>query len=201
MVGKNQHGDNNCVLEEADFLQRPTEYSSGATSGRNLFRQWKDKLLQGLRIHQSRCVLCIQIQHITNLPPSLEGCALVVGWKTKGSNGEHTNPVYVNSGSTFFDEIFLHYCAFEVSENLRSCFIWVSLVDTADCDLGLFRIDISDLINSESSHSRGSNSNSKATMGGKAMSFVLGGVACGGVLNLNVYCRMMDEDSRNGAGM
>jgi hypothetical protein len=132
---------------------------------------------------------------------SLEGRALVVGWKTKGSNGEQTNPVYVNRRSASFDEIFLHYCGFEVSENLESCFICVSLVDSADCDLGSFHVDLSDLIKAESSHSRSSNSNSKATMGGKAMSFVLGGAANGGVLNLNVYCRMMDEDSRNGAGM
>ncbi|KAJ4744570.1 light-independent protochlorophyllide reductase subunit [Rhynchospora pubera] len=198
MVGKNQNGAT-CLQEEVDLLQKPTNYSSGSTSGRNLFREWKYKLLHGMRINRSRCVLCIQIQHISNLPLSVEGRALVVGWKTKGSKGEHTNPVHVNRGSASFDEIFLHYCGFEVSESLKSCFIWVSLVDSADCDLGTFHVDLSELANAENSNSRCSNSNSKASVGGKAMSFVLGGVASGGVLNINVYCRMMDEDSRDGA--
>lgn len=198
MVGKNQNGAS-YLQEELDLLQKQTNYSSGSTSSRNLFRQWKYKFLQGMRIHRSRCVLCIQIQHISNLPLSVEGRALVVGWKTKGSKGEHTNPVHVNRGNASFDEIFLHYCGFEVSENLRNCFIWVSLVDSADCDLGRFHVDLSELANAEGSNSRGSNSNSKTNMGGKAMSFVLGGVASGALLNLNVYCRMMDEDSRDGA--
>ncbi|KAF3319885.1 N-terminal C2 in EEIG1 and EHBP1 [Carex littledalei] len=198
MVGKNQNGAS-YLQEELDLLQKSTNYSSGSTSGRNLFRQWKYKFLQGMRIHRSRCVLCIQIQHISNLPLSVEGRGLIVGWKTKGSKGEHTNPVHVNRGSASFDEIFLHYCGFEVSENLKSCFIWVSLVDSADCDLGTFHVDLSKLANAERSNSRGSNSNSKTTMGGRAMSFVLGGVASGAVLNLNVYCRMMDKELRDGA--
>ena len=94
-------------------------------------------------------------------------------------------------GIASFDEIFLHYCSTDVRSILKNFTIWVSLVDAADCDLGTFHVDLSELAMVE---------NLNSNFGGKSMSFVLGGMASGGALNLSVYCRMLEEAQDNIVG-
>lgn len=114
----------------------------------------------------------------------MDGQVLVVGWKTKGCKGEHTLPVHVCEGIASFDEIFLHYCSTDFRSILKNFTIWVSLVDAADCDLGTFHVDLGEFAMVE---------NLNSNFGGKSMSFILGGMASGGALNLSVYCRMLEE--------
>ncbi|KAJ3672156.1 hypothetical protein LUZ60_006877 [Juncus effusus] len=185
------------LQEELDLLHKLNNHSPSNSGRKNLFHHWKLKLLESMKFRRSHCVICIQVQQITNLPSAVEGRALIVGWKTKGSKGEHTNPVYVDHRKANFDEIFLHYCGTEKSQSqLRSFMIWVSLVDSADCELGRFHVDLSELANNDQMSSNG-NICSNSRFGGRGMRFTLGGMADGGILNLSVYCRMMDKDSQD----
>ncbi|KAG1361426.1 putative 4-coumarate--CoA ligase-like 5 [Cocos nucifera] len=186
MMDRTQHGAL-LLLEELDLLHKARNPPPEATSRRNVFRNWKWKVLDFLddiRRRGSRCVVCLQVHQVGGLPSAMDGQVLVVGWKTKGCKGEHTLPVHVRQGVASFDEIFLHYCGTDVRSILRNFTIWVSLVDAADCDLGTFHVDLSELAMVE---------NLNSNFGGKSMSFILGGMASGGALNLSVYCRMLEE--------
>lgn len=179
------------LLEELDLLQRPKAPDQSKPSRRSMLCHWKWKLVRfvdGIRRRRPHCVICIQIHQIDGLPPMMDGQVLVVGWKTKGCKGEHTLPIHVCQGNASFDEIFLHYCSRDVESALKSFTIWASLVDAADCDLGTFRVDLTQLAPADDSNS---------LLGGKTLSFVLGGLASGGALRLSVYCRMMEEESHD----
>ncbi|XP_072973103.1 uncharacterized protein [Typha angustifolia] len=190
MADKTQHGAR--LLEELGFLHKSKGYSSETTTSRkNVLCNWKWKLLdylEGIRMRRSRCVVCLQVHHISGLPPAMEGRVVILGWKTKGCKGEHTFPVHVNEGNANFDEIFLHYCGNNIVSILKRFTIWVSLVDAADCDLGTFHVDLSELAALENLNPR---------FGGKSMSFALGGIASGGTLSLSVYTRMIEENSHD----
>lgn len=136
-------------------------------------------------MRRSRCVVCLQVHKIETLPSSMDGRAVVVGWRTKWWKGEQTLHVYVCQGIASFEEIFLHCGNADVSSTSKSVTVWVSLVDAVDCDLGTFHVDLSELAIVE---------NSNSEFGGKAFSFDLTGAGHGGVLKLSLFCRIIEED-------
>ncbi|XP_062221340.1 uncharacterized protein LOC133920762 [Phragmites australis] len=165
----------------------------GSRQGRGARRQWKCRLLGslgGLRPRRPRCVVCLQVQHVTGLPPAAEGHGVVVGWRGKGGEGEHTAPALVARGAAAFDEVFLNYFS-AGGATLRSFTVWAALVHAAaNGDLGAFPVDLTEVAAAESSHPR---------FGGKALSFPLGGAGAGAVLTVSVYCRVMEHEETHGA--
>ncbi|RRT75938.1 hypothetical protein B296_00016148 [Ensete ventricosum] len=193
MEEKAQHGTR--LLEELDLLEKQPKKVSGPASPRNVFGFWRRKVLRFLdgfrRRGGSHCVVCLQVHQIDGLPSAMDGRVLVVGWRTKGCQGEHTLPVHVSGGVASFDDIFLHHhCISDVQSMLGSFTVWASLVDAADCDLGTFHVDLTDFAAPPPAAAVENNSN--AAFPGKTMSFVLGGVAGGGALRLSVYCRTLE---------
>jgi hypothetical protein len=125
------------------------------------------------------------------MPAAAEGRGVVVGWRSKGGEGEHTAPGRVSrGGAAAFDETFLHYFS-AGGATLRSFTVWAALVaDTATGgggggELGVFPIDLAEAAADESNNPR---------FGGKVLSFPLGGAAAGAVLTVSVYCRVMEEE-------
>ena len=160
-----------------------------ATNARKMLSFWRCGGL-GLsteiqKRRRSRCVVCLQVHKIVSLPSSMDGRAVVVGWRTKWWKGEQTLPVHVCQGIANFEEIFLHCGNADVSSISKSVIVWVSLVDAVDCDLGTFHVDLSELAIVE---------NSNLEFGGKAFSFDLAGAAHGGALKLSLFCRIVEED-------
>jgi hypothetical protein len=189
MVGKppqnhHHHGSSSLGAEELDLLHMAT--SSGEGTG--VLGQWKCKLLGslgGLLPRRARCVVCLQVQRVTGLPAAAEGHGVVVGWRSKGCEGEHTAPARVARGAAAFDEVFLHYFA-AGSATLRHFTVWAALLDTdADGNLGAFPVNLAE------------STNSPRWFGGKAISFPLGGAAPGAVLTVSVYCRVMEHEANN----
>jgi hypothetical protein len=189
MVGKppqnhHHHGSSSLGAEELDLLHMAT--SSGEGTG--VLGQWKCKLLGslgGLLPRRARCVVCLQVQRVTGLPAAAEGHGVVVGWRSKGCEGEHTAPARAARGAAAFDEVFLHYFA-AGSATLRHFTVWAALLDTdADGNLGAFPVNLAE------------STNSPRWFGGKAISFPLGGAAPGAVLTVSVYCRVMEHEENN----
>uniref|UniRef100_A0A0E0K6W4 C2 NT-type domain-containing protein n=1 Tax=Oryza punctata TaxID=4537 RepID=A0A0E0K6W4_ORYPU len=193
MVGKpHHHGSSSLVAEELNLLHR--DGGDGGRGGAGL-GQWKCRLLGSLaglgRPRRARCVVCLQVQHVTGLPPAAEGRGVVVGWRGKGGEGEHTSPVRVSRGAAAFDEVFLNYFV-AGGATLRSFAVWAALVDSASArggDLGSFPVDLTEIATAESSNPR---------FGGKALSFPLGGAVAGAVLTVSVYCRVMEQEENHG---
>ncbi|XP_008680631.1 uncharacterized protein [Zea mays] len=208
MVGKlpqhrHHHGSSSLGAEELNLLHMarggsPPDGGGGGGESRGALGQWKCRLLGSLRPCRARCVVCLQVQHVTGLPPAAEGHGLVVGWRSKGGEGEHTAPARVARGAAAFDEVFLqHFTA--GSATLRGFTVWAALLDAPadNGDLGAFPVDLAEVA---AAAAETSNSNA-SKFGGKALSFPLGGAAAGAVLSVSVYCRVMDqhEDSHGAA--
>uniref|UniRef100_A0ACD5ZA68 Uncharacterized protein n=1 Tax=Avena sativa TaxID=4498 RepID=A0ACD5ZA68_AVESA len=200
MVGSSRthhHASSSLLPEELNLLHHKAMCSpeggggvQGAGAGRGALGQWKFRLLGALRPRRPRCVVCLQVQRVTGMPPAAEGRGVVVGWRSKGGEGEHTAPATVSrGGAAAFDETFLHYFS-AGGATLRSFTVWAALVaDSASGagggdDLGAFPVDLAEAAADESNNPR---------FGGKALSFPLGGAAAGAVLTVSVYCRVMEE--------
>ncbi|CAN6252811.1 unnamed protein product [Urochloa humidicola] len=207
MVGKPQHhGSSSLGAEELNLLHMASMGSppdGGGDSGRGGLGQWKCSRLLGslvggrLRPRRARCVVCLQVQHVTGLPPAVEGRGVVVGWRGKGGEGEHTAPARVARGAAAFDEVFLHYFSASAGgggATLRRSFtVWAALLDSspaANGDLGAFPVDLAEVAAAETSNPK---------FGGKALSFPLGGAAAGAVLTVSIYCRVMEPEENHGA--
>ena len=197
MVGKPQHhhhGSSSLGAEEFNLLHMARgSPDGGGGEGRGALGQWNCKLLSslgGLRPRRVRCVVCLQVQHVTGLPPAAEGRGVVVGWRSKGGEGEHTAPARVERAAAAFDEVFLHYFS-AGGATLRSFTVWAALLDSAaNGDLGAFPVDLTEVAAAESSN---------PNFGCKALSFPLGGVATGAVLTVSIYCRVMEHEENHGA--
>ncbi|CAN6273966.1 unnamed protein product [Urochloa humidicola] len=210
MVGKPQHhhhGSSSLGAEELNLLHmaRGSPPDGRGESGRGGLGQWKcsrllGSLVGGLRPRRARCVVCLQVQHVTGLPPAAEGRGVVVGWRGKGGEGEHTAPARVARGAATFDEVFLHYFSASAGAaggggaTLRRSFtVWAALLDSspaANGDLGAFPVDLAEVAAAETSNPK---------FGGKALSFPLGGAAAGAVLTVSIYCRVMEPEENHGA--
>ncbi|KAF7003742.1 hypothetical protein CFC21_085331 [Triticum aestivum] len=206
MVGSktHHHASSSLLPEELNLLQKArcspddgngvVHNNNGGGGGRGALGQWKCRLLDSLRPRRPRCVVCLQVQHVTGMPPAAEGRGVVVGWRSKGGEGEHTAPARVSrGGAAAFDEVFLHYFTAGGS-TLRSFTVWAVLVDEDSApgggDIGAFPVDLAEAAAAESSHPQ---------FGGKALSFPLGGAAAGAVLTVSVYCRVMEQEEIHGA--
>uniref|UniRef100_A0A453Q307 C2 NT-type domain-containing protein n=1 Tax=Aegilops tauschii subsp. strangulata TaxID=200361 RepID=A0A453Q307_AEGTS len=206
MVGSktHHHASSSLLPEELNLLQKarcsPDDGNgvhNGGGGGRSALGQWKCRLLDSLRPRRPRCVVCLQVQHVTGMPPAAEGRGVVVGWRSKGGEGEHTAPARVSrGGAAAFDEVFLHYFTAGGS-TLRSFTVWAALVEDDPArggggggDLGAFPVDLAEAAVAESSHPQ---------FGGKALSFQLGGAAAAAVLTVSVYCRVMEQEEIHGA--
>uniref|UniRef100_A0ACD5ZGI3 Uncharacterized protein n=1 Tax=Avena sativa TaxID=4498 RepID=A0ACD5ZGI3_AVESA len=200
MVGSSKthhHASSSLLPEELNLLHHKAMCSpeggggvhGAGAGGRGSLGQWKCRLLGALRPRRPRCVVCLQVQRVTGMPPAAEGRGVVVGWRSKGGEGEHTAPATVSrGGAAAFDETFLHYFS-AGGATLRSFTVWAALVaDSASGagggDLGAFPVDLAEAAADESNNPR---------FGGKALSFPLGGAAAGAVLTVSVYCRVMEE--------
>lgn len=160
--------------------------------GRGALGHWKCRLLGSLRPRRPRCVVCLQVQHVTGLPPAAEGRGVVVGWRSRGGEGEHTAPARVARGAAAFNEVFLQH--FTVGgATLRGFTVWAALLEAPDNngDLGAFPVDLAGVAAAEAETSNPSK------FGGKALSFPLGGAAAGAVLTVSIYCRVMDQHEDN----
>ena len=198
MVGKAQHhhhGSSSLGAEELNLLHMARgspDGGGGRGESRGALGQWKCRLLGslgGLLPRRARCVVCLQVQHVTGLPPAAEGRGVVVGWRSKGGEGEHTAPARVTRGAAAFDDVFLHYFS-AGGAPLRSFTVWAALLDSpANGDLGAFPVDLTEIAAAETSNPK---------FGGKALSFPLGGAAAGAVLTVSIYCRVMEPDENNG---
>jgi hypothetical protein len=198
MVGSktHHHASSSLLPEELNLLHHKAMCSpeggggvNGAGAGRGALGQWTSRLLGALRPRRPRCVVCLQVQRVTGMPAASEGRGVVVGWRSKGGEGENTAPARVSrGGAAAFDETFLHYFSAGGS-TLRSFTVWAALVaDTATGgggDLGVFPIDLAEAAADESNNPR---------FGGKVLSFPLGGAAAGAVLTVSVYCRVMEQE-------
>lgn len=195
MVGKpehpHHHGSSSLGAEELNLLHKARGSPDGdGEMGRGALGQWKCRLLGSLlrQPRRPRCVVCLQVQHVTGLPPAAEGRGVVVGWRSssKGGQGEHTAPARVTRGAVAFDEVFLHY----FTATLRGFTVWAALLDSPenDGDLGAFPVDLAEVAAAESSNPK---------FGGKALSFPLGGAAAGAVLTVSIYCRVMDHEEKH----
>jgi hypothetical protein len=191
MVGKPQHhhhGSSSLGAEELNLLHmaRGSPDGGGRGESRGALGQWKCRLLGslgGLLPRRARCVLCLQVQHVTGLPQAAEGRGVVVGWRSKGGEGEHTAPARVTRGAAAFDEVLL--------ATPRSFTVWAALLDSpANGDLGAFPVDLTEVAAAETSNPK---------FGGKALSFPLGGAAAGAVLSVSIYCRVMEPEENHGA--
>ncbi|KAL6635356.1 hypothetical protein ACP70R_028027 [Stipagrostis hirtigluma subsp. patula] len=199
MVGKPQHhhhGSSSLGAEELNLLHMargsPDGGGGGGGDGRGALGQWKCRLLGslgGLLPRRARCVVCLQVQRITGLPPAAEGRVVVAGWRSKGGEGEHTTPARVARGAAAFDEVFLHYFS-AGGATLRGFTVWAALLDSDNGDLGAFSVDLTGVAAAESSN---------PNFGGKVLSFPLGGAAAGAVLTVSVYCRVMEHEENHGA--
>ncbi|KAJ1281629.1 hypothetical protein BS78_04G320100 [Paspalum vaginatum] len=196
MVGKphhHHHGSSSLGAEELNLLHMARgSPDGGGGESRAPLGQWRCKLLGslgGLRSRRPRCVVCLQVQHVTGLPPTAEGHGLVVGWRIKGGEGEHTAPARVERGAAAFDEVLLHYFS-AGGATVRSFTVWAALLDSPanGGDLGAFPVDLAEVAAAESS---------KPKFGGKALSFPLGGAAAGAVLTVSIYCRVMEQREEN----
>ncbi|KAG9447654.1 hypothetical protein H6P81_013782 [Aristolochia fimbriata] len=133
---------------------------------------------------RSRCLVCLQVHKIKDLPLCMEGTSLVLGWRTHGWAGETTGSVHVHEGTADFDEIFLHYCT--VQSPSKSFSIWVSTADEKlVSDLGTFQVDLSQLKPVQ-------NANPKFC--GKTMSFDLGGRTAEGKLSVSLYYTIIEPE-------
>ncbi|KAM0909262.1 hypothetical protein ACQ4PT_014935 [Festuca glaucescens] len=200
MVGSktHHHASSSLLPEELNLLHHKAMCSPeggrvvhAAGGGRSALGQWKGRLLGALRPRRPRCVVCLQVQRVTGMPPAAEGRGVVVGWRSKGGEGEHTAPAQVSrGGAAAFNETFLHYFS-SGGSMLRSFTVWAALVaDMATGggggeDIGAFPVDLAEAAADESNNPR---------FGGKALSFPLGGAAAGAVLTVSVYCRVMEEE-------
>jgi hypothetical protein len=201
MVGKPQHhhhGSSSLGAEELNLLHMAMASSpdgGGGGESRGALGQWKCRLLGslgGLLPRRARCVVCLQVQHVAGLPPAAEGRGVVVGWRSKGGEGEHTAPARVARGAAAFDDVFLNYFS-AGSATLRSFTVWAALLDSpaASGDLGAFPVDLTEIAATETANPK---------FGGKALSFPLGGAAAGAVLTVSIYCRVMEpEENHHGA--
>ncbi|RLN08272.1 hypothetical protein C2845_PM11G21870 [Panicum miliaceum] len=198
MVGKPQHhhhGSSSLGAEELNLLHmaRGSPDGGGRGESRGALGQWKCRLLGslgGLLPRRARCVVCLQVQHVTGLPQAAEGRGVVVGWRSKGGEGEHTAPARVTRGAAAFDDVFLHYFS-AGGATLRSFTVWAALLDSpANGDLGAFPVDLTEVAAAETSNPK---------FGGKALSFPLGGAAAGAVLTVSIYCRVMEPEENHGA--
>jgi hypothetical protein len=188
------HGSSSSLgapAEELNLLHMATRGSPGGEGTSGVLGQWKCRLLGslgGLLPRRARCVVCLQVQRVTGLPPDAEGHGVVVGWRSKGGEGEHTAPARVARGAAAFDDVFMHYFA-AGSATLRHFAVWAALLDTdADGSLGAFPIDLSEVAAAGSSDT-------------KVLSFPLGGAAPGAVLTVSIYCRVMEhEENHHPAG-
>jgi len=188
MVGKppqhrHHHGSSSLGAEELNLLHMsrgsPPDGGGGRGESQGALGQWKCRLLGSLRPRRPRCVVCLQVQHVTGLPPAAEGRGVVVGWRSRGGEGEHTAPARVAWGAAAFDEVFLQH--FTVGgATLRGFTVWAALLDapTNNGDLGAFPVDV-------------------AEVAAAALSFPLGGAAAGAVLTVSIYCRVMDQHEDN----
>ena len=203
MVGSktHHHASSSLLPEELDLLHHKPMCSpegggvvhgagGAGAGGRGGLGQWKCRLLGALRPRRQRCVVCLQVQRVTGMPPAAEGRGVVVGWRSKGgAEGENTAPARVSrDGAAAFDETFLHYFS-AGGATLRSFTVWAALVaDSASgggVDLGAFPLDLAEAAAAESSN---------PMFGGKELSFPLGGAAAGAVLTVSVYCRVMEQE-------
>ncbi|TVU27709.1 hypothetical protein EJB05_19206, partial [Eragrostis curvula] len=187
MVGKpqNHHRVTSSLgVEELNLLHMARgSPEGGGGEGSGVLGQWKCKLL-GLLPRRARCVVCLQVQRVTGLPPAAEGHGVVVGWRSKGGEGEHTRrrgwrgapPRSTSAGSA----------------TLRNFTVWAALLDTdADGNLGAFPVDLTEVAAAESANPK---------LGGKVVSFPLGGAAAGAVLTVSIYCRVLEhEENLHGA--
>ncbi|RCV08927.1 hypothetical protein SETIT_1G365800v2 [Setaria italica] len=200
MVGKPQHhhhGSSSLGAEELNLLHMargsPDGGGRGGGESRGALGQWKCRLLGslgGLLPRRARCVVCLQVQHVTGLPPAAEGRGVVVGWRSKGGEGEHTAPARVARGAAAFDEVFLHHFS-AGGATLRSFTVWAALLDSpANGDLGAFPVDLTEVAAAETFNPK---------FGGKVLSFPLGGAAAGAVLTVSIYCRVMEPEESHGA--
>lgn len=208
MVGKppqhrHHHGSSSLGAEELNLLHMargsPPDGGGGGAGGesRGALGQWKCRLLGSLlRPRRPRCVVCLQVQHVTGLPPAAEGRGVVVGWRSKGGEGEHTAPARVARGAAAFDEVFLQRFT-SGGATLRSFTVWAALLDAPanNGDLGAFPVDVTEIA------AAAAETSNPSKFGGKALSFPLGGAAAGAVLTVSIYCRVMDqhEDNNHGA--
>uniref|UniRef100_A0A0D9VMN9 C2 NT-type domain-containing protein n=1 Tax=Leersia perrieri TaxID=77586 RepID=A0A0D9VMN9_9ORYZ len=190
------------MAEEINLLHR-----EGGRGGGGRGQLWRCRLLGSLagigRPRRSRCVVCLQVQHVTGMPAAAEGRRVVVGWRSKGgggggAEGEHTSPARVSRGTAAFDEVFLNYFS-AGGATLRGFAVWAALVadspSIAGGDLGCFPVDLTEIATAE----RESSSSNPIRFGGKALSFPLSGAAAGAVLTVSVYCRVMDHDETHAA--
>ncbi|CAA7398981.1 unnamed protein product [Spirodela intermedia] len=151
--------------------------------------KWRS-LLAGLWWRRrSKCVMCLQIHRISGLPPTMDGQALAVGWRTSGWRDELTTPVHVRRGTARFEEIFLHYRSTGRRSTLRSFTVWVSLVDAGDGDLGTFEVDLGGVVFS---------GDGDALLGGKTVILGLSGMAEGGVLSISIFYRVVEAGAHGG---
>lgn len=148
------------------------------------FQRWKEL---GAHVHSKEVkgLVCLQVHHIKDLPVTMEGKAVAVGWRTDAWKGEETLPVHVLEGVATFDEIFLHYCKLKPCI-LKNYTIWVSLMEARGIGLGSFSVDLADL--GVYNGSCGSN------MSGATTSFELCGEATGGRLIASFYCGWMGTE-------
>ncbi|CAD6248977.1 unnamed protein product [Miscanthus lutarioriparius] len=155
MVGKppqhrRHHGSSSLGAEELNLLHMsrgsPPDGGGGRGESRGALGQWKCRLLGSLRPRRQRCVVCLQVQHVTGLPPAAEGRGVVVGWRSRGGEGEHTAPARVARGAAAFDEVFLQH--FTVGgATLRGFTVWAALLDAPadNGDLGAFPVDLAEV--------------------------------------------------------
>jgi hypothetical protein len=188
---RHRHGSSSIIgAEELNLLHMargsPQDGGGGRGKSWGALGQWKCRLLGSLRPRRVRCVVCLQVQHVTGLPPAAEGRGVVVGWRSKGSEGEHTAPARVARGAAAFDEVFTAGGA-----TLRGFTVWAALMDAPadNGDLGAFPVDLAAAAAETTSN--------PSKFGGKALSFLLGGAAAGAVLTVSVYCRVMDQHEDN----
>ncbi|KAL6002133.1 hypothetical protein ACLOJK_037581 [Asimina triloba] len=154
------------------------------------FRRWKGlQVLPEMRQQRSKCLVCLQVHQIKDLPASVNGRAIVVGWRTKGWEGEETMPVHAWEGKASFDEIFLHYCNIKTPGAKKIFTIWVSLVESKECNLGTFELRLSELIMDGSTNN--------LNFSGKTLKLDLCGAAAGATLSVSFYSTITVDSETN----
>ncbi|KAK3155650.1 hypothetical protein QOZ80_2BG0205920 [Eleusine coracana subsp. coracana] len=187
------HGSSSLGAEELNLLHMASSRGS-PEEGAGVLGQWKCKLLGSLGGllpgRRPRCVMCLQVQRVTGLPAAAEGHGVVVGWRSKGGEGEHTAPARVARGAAAFDEVFLHYLS-AGGATLRHFTVWAALLDTEeDGNLGAFPVDLTEV-------AAAAETSNNPKFGGKVLSFPLGGAAAGAVLTVSIYCRVMEHEEKH----
>ncbi|KAF3790916.1 hypothetical protein EJ110_NYTH15645 [Nymphaea thermarum] len=130
---------------------------------------------------QTRCLVCLQVHGIRNLPQCMNGFNLRLNWRRADGKGEETGAVKVVDGSADFDEVFLQY--YDIPCNLKNFTLWVSSNEANESEMGCFEVELNGLV-----------VNSCSNFGGKTKHFNLLGKAEGGVLTISFNYRVFHAE-------